>query len=193
MENEFTAVMANQSDQQLVAIVTTERPKYQPLALEAAEKEIASRGISEAQYGDYKTQSLESWQKEHDFELRSVDGGIRFANLLVDSIVIVVMYFAALIVLVIVGMEVDDASLAPIGVYLFVYFGYYISMECAWQQTLGKMITKTKVVTMTDDVPTNGDIIARTFCRFIPFDSISFLFTRQGFHDSISKTTVIRK
>jgi uncharacterized RDD family membrane protein YckC len=193
MENEFTAVMANHSNQQLIAIVTSDRGKYQALAIEAAEREIAARGINAQQYHDFHAQSIDSAKKQLDFEMRYADGGLRVANLLIDSIAIVILYVIALVGLLIMGMEASDESWAPMLIYLFVYFAYYISMESAWQQTLGKMITKTKVVTMLDEVPSNGDIVARTLCRMIPFDWISFLFTRQGFHDSISKTTVVQK
>jgi len=193
MENEFMAVMANRSDQELITIVTTDRGKYQPLAIEAAEKEIEKRGISAERQEELQAQSYAAFQDTRHFESRQVDGGIRFVHFLVDSIVIIILFLMAVFGLAILGLEIEDESLTPLMTYCFVFLGYYICMECAWQQTLGKMITQTKVVTMTDDVPTNGDIIARTFCRLIPFDRLSFLFTRNGFHDSISKTTVIRK
>ena len=38
----------------------------------------------------------------------------------------------------------------------------------------------------------NGDIITRTFCRLIPFDRISFLFVKNGIHDYLSKTKVVK-
>ena len=193
MENEFTVVMANHSDKELIAIVTTERGKYQQLAIDAAEKEIASRGISAEQTESLKAQHLDAWQRDFEFETQHVEGTVRFVNMLIDFIVIIVLFFCASVVLAAIGLQVEEESLVPLMMYGFIYLGYYMSMESAWQQTIGKMITRTKVMTMTNDVPTPGDIVARTLCRLIPFDRLSFLFTRNGFHDSISKTTVVRK
>jgi uncharacterized RDD family membrane protein YckC len=65
-------------------------------------------------------------------------------------------------------------------------------MEIKFQKTLGKFITKTKVVKMNGEKPENSDIILRTFCRFLPFDRLSFVFTKNGFHDFLSKTKVIK-
>lgn len=48
-ENKFSEVMANNSDSQLIKIVTKERHKYEPLAIEAAEKEIHKRNLSTEQ------------------------------------------------------------------------------------------------------------------------------------------------
>ena len=42
---------------------------------------------------------------------------------------------------------------------------YYI--EHKYQKTLGKIITKTKVVNLEGEKPELGDIISRTFCRLI--------------------------
>ena len=193
MENEFTGVMAGRSDQELIVIVTTDRNKYQPLAVEAAEKEIEKRGINAEQKQTFQMQSIDEAQNHHDFDMRRADGGVRFANFLIDMIAIVLLFIVSTAGLFAIGLEVQEESLVPLMICGFIYFGYYVSMECAWQQRLGKMVTGTKVVTATDDVPTNGDIIARTFCRLIPFDRLSFLFSKSGFHDSISKTAVIYK
>ena len=53
-------------------------------------------------------------------------------------------------------------------------------------------VTKTKVVKMNGEKPTDGDIITRTFCRLIPFDRLSFLFVKNGIHDFLSKTKVVK-
>jgi len=71
-------------------------------------------------------------------------------------------------------------------------FIYYIFMESKYQKTLGKMLMKTKVVMADGTTPEVSDIITRTFCRLIPFDRISFLFTKNGFHDRLSSTMVVK-
>ena len=40
--------------------------------------------------------------------------------------------------------------------------------------------------------PEQSDIISRSFCRLIPFDRVSFLFTKNGIHDFLSKTKVVK-
>jgi uncharacterized RDD family membrane protein YckC len=65
-------------------------------------------------------------------------------------------------------------------------------MEYKFQKTLGKFITKTKVVTKGGEKPELSDIIRRTLCRLIPFDKISYLFTKNGIHDRLSETIVIK-
>ena len=69
---------------------------------------------------------------------------------------------------------------------------YFIILEYKIGRTIGKYITKTKVVTEIGEQPNLKSIIIRTFCRLIPFDSLSFLFKDgEGWHDTISKTKVI--
>jgi uncharacterized RDD family membrane protein YckC len=65
-------------------------------------------------------------------------------------------------------------------------------MEIKFQKTIGKFITKTKVVKLNGEKPESSDIISRTFCRLIPFDRVSFLFMKNGIHDFLSKTKVIK-
>lgn len=54
------------------------------------------------------------------------------------------------------------------------FIGYYSIMEIKFQKTIGKFITKTKVVNINGDKPGNADIISRTFFKLISFDRISF-------------------
>lgn len=76
---------------------------------------------------------------------------------------------------------------------ILVYFLYYLIFEYSKGQTLGKMITRSKVVSITE----NKDyffiqIILRTLMRFIPLDILSYLFLYRGLHDWISKTNIIK-
>lgn len=70
---------------------------------------------------------------------------------------------------------------------------YYIIMESLLGQTVGKIITRTEVVDEYGHRPSVLRIIGRTLCRMIPLEAISFLFTPIGWHDSISKTLVVKK
>jgi uncharacterized RDD family membrane protein YckC len=76
---------------------------------------------------------------------------------------------------------------------VLVYFLYYFLFEYFTGKTLGKIMTKSKVVSSTTD---NNyyliRILVRTMMRFIPIDILSYLFTANGLHDWISKTKVVR-
>ena len=71
----------------------------------------------------------------------------------------------------------------------FVFVFYYLTMEGAFRTTIGKLITNTRVVNF--DGSKAEDIFTRAICRLIPLDPLSFLFGNGGWHDSLSKTTVI--
>ena len=77
----------------------------------------------------------------------------------------------------------------PIGIAIGII--YFAVMEFSFGKTLGKMITKTKVVMADGSKPTFGTIFIRTLCRHIPFEPFSFLGGPVGWHDSISKTRVV--
>lgn len=72
-------------------------------------------------------------------------------------------------------------------------FIYFIFFEAFTGKTIGKMITKTKVVSRkTGKKPPLGTIVGRTFARIIPFDAFSFLTNNPiGWHDSLSGTMVV--
>lgn len=74
---------------------------------------------------------------------------------------------------------------------LVLNFVYYLVSEAVFQQTIGKAIVGTKVVDAELRTPSFRQILIRTFCRFIPFEPVSFLFKKVGWHDSISNTIVV--
>ena len=67
---------------------------------------------------------------------------------------------------------------------------YYTILESLSQKTIGKLITRTKVVLENGERPPFEVFVKRSLCRIIPFDPISFL-GKNGWHDSISKTYVV--
>lgn len=75
--------------------------------------------------------------------------------------------------------------------YFLTFLFYYIFFETVYSKTIGKFITRTKVLTTDGDKPLLNTIIKRTFCRLIPFDSYSFINNEIGIHDNYSKTVVI--
>ncbi|WKB79899.1 RDD family protein [Cellulophaga lytica] len=194
MENEFAKVMSERTDEELIKIVTVERGSYNPTAIEAADAEVEKRNIDTSEFENIREKA--TMEKEHKEKVDSniVSSGTRFVNLLIDSIVWFVLGF---IISFIVGLFIqpsDQGMISLIGYILIfgTFIAYYTLMEIKFQKTIGKFVTKTKVVKMNGEKPTDRDIITRTFCRLIPFDRLSFLFVKNGIHDFLSKTKVIK-
>jgi len=194
MENEFKQVMSERTDEELIKIITAERDSYNPFAIEAAESEIEKRNIDTSKFEEIREKTTTEKELKKKVDSNVVGSGIRFLNFIIDFITgmilatIIGFIFSILIVL-------NDSFLAQLFVY-FMFFGifffYYSIMEIKFQKTVGKFVTKTKVVKLDGEKPNTSDIITRTFCRFIPFDRISFLFVRNGIHDYLSKTKVVK-
>jgi RDD family len=69
---------------------------------------------------------------------------------------------------------------------------YYLLFEGLLNQTIGKFITNTIVVTSKGDNPSLKQILLRTLFRFIPFDLLTFFGNPAiGLHDELSSTIVI--
>lgn len=78
-----------------------------------------------------------------------------------------------------------------LGAFFGVWFAYYIGFEIAAGKTLGKFITKTRVIRVDGGRPSAAQIIGRTFARLVPFEPFSFL-VRGNWHDAWSGTCVVR-
>lgn len=194
MENEFAKVMSKRTDEELIKIVTVERAKYKPAALEAAEIEIKNRNIDAELFDKLTEQSRLEKEKNQVVKSNAVGSEIRFLNFIID---IIVLSFIAVISMFFIGLFIPSTNQTVISVVGYTtllgsFIAYYSIMEIKFQKTVGKFITKTKVVKIDGDKPTGQDIIARTLFRLIPFDRLSFLFVKNGFHDYLSKTKVIR-
>ncbi len=131
----------------------------------------------------------------------------RFFNLLIDyacftllAMLVLIPYAAWLVV------QGGEAALATLeepnllrdyGIGIGAMLIYYIPLEGFFGFTVGKLITGTRVVTENGGKPRWGQIVGRTFARFIPFEALSVLFwndkERRGWHDSLSKTCVVRR
>lgn len=191
MKTDFTEVMKNKTNKELVEITTALRDDYQPEAVLAAESELSTRDVDINSVAEEVQQDSE---EKDTLESKIVGQGIRIIHLLVDFIAFVIlgMIFGIIADLFIVTPSEAMMNLLGymlLGISFFVYFGF---METKYQKTLGKFITKTKVVMSDGSTPLFSDILIRTACRLIPFDRLSFLFTRRGFHDKLSNTMVIK-
>jgi uncharacterized RDD family membrane protein YckC len=121
--------------------------------------------------------------------------GQRFANLIVDYIAVV---FGSALVGGIMGFlaamggapEIIKPLAQVLG--LAMWLGYYIILEGATGRTLGKLVTKTRVVDVGGGTPTMGQCVKRTLIRCIPFEPFSCLSDQGGWHDRWSGTRVVQ-
>ncbi len=117
----------------------------------------------------------------------------RFINLIIDTIM---YYLIATLIMLIINVLGEDMKENTFYTYLIMYgshFTYYSLLEhFARGKTVGKFITKTRVLTKTRELPSLHTTMLRSFCRFIPFEAFSNLGKPpRGWHDSFSKTYVI--
>ncbi|MFN3801333.1 RDD family protein [Belliella pelovolcani] len=112
----------------------------------------------------------------------------RIVNFLVDIAAFLV--FSIVILWVFKGIiEKESVRNFLIGFYFF----YYFTSELVFGQTLGKMLTKTKVVDKrTGEKAKAYQILIRTFLRGLPFYFLSYFITEKGLHDHFSQTILIK-
>jgi len=115
--------------------------------------------------------------------MQEVTKGTRIINFLVDIIAMIIIYIPLSLSLV----NYLNLSL----LYYLTFFGYFFLFEYFTKgRTLGKIVTKTKVVTLKNETPSILRIFWRSFLRLNPFDILSFLCGQNG-HDAISRTKLV--
>lgn len=141
MENEFEKVMSERTDEELIKIITVERERYNPTAIEAADAEIKKRHINISDFEHIqKKVTAEKGQKEK-VDSNIVSSGIRFLHYIIDFII---AYLLILIVFIILGLLITSNLDSPLAgmITLFIAFGtflaYYALMEIKFQKTIGK-------------------------------------------------------
>lgn len=116
----------------------------------------------------------------------------RFLNRVIDFVMVIILL---LVVNVILGGALTNAmDQSKLNEYLIsgiAFFIYYTLLESFTGRTIGKMITGTKVISLTGTPLNAGRVAIRSLCRFIPFNAFSFMFNDRGWHDTISKTAVV--
>ena len=123
----------------------------------------------------------------------------RLINAMVDTVSCMILWLLLSLGLISMGFNhtiVDETGeqlpFIPI-IVLPTFWGYYILAEFLFQRTIGKLLTRTKVVTTTGDKPTLKQIVGRTLSRSIPFEYLSYLGSPSGIHDTLSGTRVVRE
>jgi len=120
--------------------------------------------------------------------------GARFLNLLIDTFLSRIVATIVAVGLVRMAGPGDATAVLSIVIVLGGMIGYYVLCEGAFGWTVGKLITGTRVIRVDGTKPNIGQIIGRSFARFIPFEPFSVLFGRSnsGWHDSLSGTRVVK-
>jgi uncharacterized RDD family membrane protein YckC len=130
----------------------------------------------------------------NNIESRLASGGKRFANMLIDVVFFYVIVFVVSLSLSLAG-SLSDVEMDGVGfnlLFLLFYLIYFILFEFYTGKTLGKFITKTRVVKENGEKLDFKTALVRSLCRMIPFDAFSYLGGKaEGWHDTISKTRVI--
>jgi uncharacterized RDD family membrane protein YckC len=116
--------------------------------------------------------------------------GKRIVNMLIDSVASRVLSAAVALF----SIRGDSGAIAGI-LALFLMLGYYVFFALAFQATLGKFVTGTRVVSLGGGKPTFMQILGRTLSRFVPFEPFSFFSGKYpvGWHDRWSNTRVVDK
>jgi uncharacterized RDD family membrane protein YckC len=194
MKQDFTEVMSKRTDEELIEIVKVTRDDYQPEAVEAAEKELEKRQVDSDQVEQFQQKLTEKETKKQELESSKVSSWTRLVHFIVDIIAFILTAMVLSLILDLFIPSPDQETMALVGNILFLvaFFLYFVFMEHKYQKTIGKFLTKTKVVMNDGRKPELNDIFYRTASRLIPFDQISYLFTKNGFHDRFSNTTVVK-
>lgn len=72
-------------------------------------------------------------------------------------------------------------------------FVSYVLFEWLFGATPGKMLTESRTIKSNGGKLTLAYVLGRTFARFIPFEAFSFFTYGDGWHDLLSKTTVVKE
>lgn len=90
-------------------------------------------------------------------------------------------------------MSVTGSTFGDIFLNLGIMVGYYALCEGLLKgRTIGKFVTGTKAVKKDGSDISFGQAIGRSFARLIPFEPLSVLFGKKGWHDTIPGTMVVK-
>lgn len=125
--------------------------------------------------------------------------GKRFANYIIDRICWTVLFFLFGLLMAATGSYETVAWMEDINPIMDYFLTavvatlYYALFEfLANGKTIGKFITRTRVINEYGETPDFGTILGRSLSRFVPFEPFSFLGNQAtGWHDKWSNTMVI--
>lgn len=112
----------------------------------------------------------------------------RLANFIVDTLV----FFVFSIISLLIFRDIIDQNTLR-NLLIASYFLYYFIAEFFIGKTIGKLLTKTKVVQKDTYLkPKAYQILIRSLLRGLPFYFISYFISEKGLHDHLSQTILIK-
>ncbi|TWP31035.1 RDD family protein [Apibacter muscae] len=119
---------------------------------------------------------------------------LRFANYLIDNFIFLLLYiFIGVLFFIKDEMYMNSIFYNNEIVIGFYYVLYMFLLEVLFKgRSLGKFITRTKVITLHGGVPTKRQYLARSLIRIIPFEPFSFFREVGGSHDLWTNTRVVK-
>jgi uncharacterized RDD family membrane protein YckC len=118
--------------------------------------------------------------------------GQRFTTAFIDQVIVRLLTVASVVALPSPEQGGSSVVYLYVAALILMNIGYFVVLEAATGKTFGKMIVGTRVIDLEGKTPALGPILIRTLCRYIPFEPISFFLADRGWHDSLSKTRVVR-
>jgi uncharacterized RDD family membrane protein YckC len=140
--------------------------------------------------------------KENPFEnLDDASQGKRLLNYIIDLICFYIVAILLMVVLFLPAMEDgsydEDSPSTTLISYLVaigVIVGYYTFFEYVCKgRTIGKFITGTRAIMLNGDKLSLRAAFLRSLSRLVPFEPISFLMSRNGWHDRWTDTYVVNE
>jgi len=119
--------------------------------------------------------------------------GKRMVNFIIDS------FLAGILCVLLFPFLAKSLSFYPkeapfYNTYFIFQFAYYFLMEGAFKTTIGKLITKTKIINSNGTALNLKGAFIRSVIRLVPFEIYSFANKFPvGWHDSIAGTRVVEK
>lgn len=145
-------------------------------------------------------QILDNFNEDDEKLFIPASKGKRLANYIIDAIVFYLLVAIIGMFAFILGdadpdatVEWIDNSLLSNLISIIAYIWFYIFFEALLKgKTIGKLITRTRVVDIGGNPPSLYEVVIRSLSRIVPFEGFSFLGSDPyGWHDKWSKTMVI--
>ena len=144
---------------------------------------------------------------EQEIYMDPVSRGVRLLNYIIDQLMIFALFIFIIAVLFVIdnnhSADINDywllqqtvpAKIWQLVINMIAFISYYTVFEAATKgRTIGKLVTGSIAVTDSGNQLTFKIALLRSLCRLIPFEPLSAAFGDRPWHDSITKTTVIKK
>lgn len=122
-------------------------------------------------------------------KLKELEKRKRLINFIIDLIVIAILIEITIRIEELVAFK----TLLKVFRVIIILGGYYIPMEYFLGKTIGKYVTKSKVVSLDGTKISFRASVIRFLCRWIPFEfaSLALGSDAKAWHDVLSKTLVV--